>query len=159
MLNRLSSYTYQNPLHQALKQLGRIYRSIYILKYYDEINLKQQIEKQLNKVEKSHQFAHAVFFDHNGQIRQELKENQDIAIGCIILSQNAIILWNCLHLSNLLMLEKNPDERAKKIEIIKGATACTWQHVNFQGTYEFDKEYVSSFSDLKIEKILDMRFD
>ena len=57
------------------------------------------------------------------------------------------------------MLEKNPNERAKKIELIKGATACTWQHVNFQGTYEFDKEHVSSFGDLKIEQILGMRLD
>ena len=26
---------------------------------------------------------------------------------------------------------QNPDEKSKKIKIIKGATACTWQHVNF----------------------------
>ena len=50
IFKRLSSYAKQNPLYKALKEFGRITKTIFILKYYDDLNLRQEIEKQLNKI-------------------------------------------------------------------------------------------------------------
>ena len=113
------------------------------------------IEKQLNKVERSHQFAHAVFFDNNRSIRQELKEDQDIAILCRVIIQNAIILWNCLHLSEKLLLENKVPERMKIIDIIKAGSACSWQHINMSGIYEFKRR--TNSMKFKIGEILAMK--
>ena len=157
IFNRLSSYTKQNPIYQAMKELGRIYKSLYILNYYDDLTLRQMTEKQLNKMERSHQFALAVFFDNNQQIREELKEDQDIVIACRVLIQNAIILWNNLKLSEILMQQKDPKERERMIEIIKNGTACSWEHINMYGTYEFGKNSTSNFKYLKLDEILDMK--
>src|SRR5690606_16336699 len=33
LLRRLNSYSRQNPLYKALKELGRLYKTIYILRY------------------------------------------------------------------------------------------------------------------------------
>lgn len=155
---RLTSYAKQHPLQQAFKEMGRVYRSLYILKYYDELKLRQMTEKQLNKVERSHQFAKAVFFDNNREIQQELKEDQDIAINCRVVIQNAIILWNCLKLSELYQREKDAQEREKMINIFRGGSACTWRHINLQGIYEFILESESKIFAQKISQILDLKF-
>lgn len=58
---RLSSYAKQNSLYRTLKEFGRITKTLFILKYYDDVELRQKIEKQLNLVELSHKFAKAIF--------------------------------------------------------------------------------------------------
>ena len=50
---RLNSYSKQNVLYKALKAFGQIVKSIFILRYLDDVQLRQDIEKQLNKVELS----------------------------------------------------------------------------------------------------------
>jgi TnpA family transposase len=89
-------------LYRALKELGRIFKSIFILRYLDEAPLRQGIEKQLNRIEQSHQFAKAVFFGNNQEFKMETKEEQEIAVGCRHLVQNAIVLWNYLFISEKL---------------------------------------------------------
>lgn len=65
LFKRLSSYAKDHPLYKALKEFGRIIKSIFILTYYDDVELRQRIEKQLNKVELSNKFAKAIFFANN----------------------------------------------------------------------------------------------
>lgn len=54
----------------ALKAYGRIIKSLFILTYIDDVELRQAIEKQLNKVEHSHKFARAVFYGGNQEFLQ-----------------------------------------------------------------------------------------
>jgi TnpA family transposase len=77
------------------------------LKYYDDLKLRQAIEKQLNLVELSHKFAKAIFFGNNQEFQVESKEEQEIIVNCRKLIQNAIVLWNYLYLTNLLNASTN----------------------------------------------------
>jgi len=60
IFRRLNSYSKQHALYRALKTFGKIIKSIFILRYIDDLELRQAIEKQLNKIENSHQFSRAV---------------------------------------------------------------------------------------------------
>jgi len=51
LFKRLISYAKYHLLHKALKEFARIIKSIFILKYYDDVALRQRIEKQLNRIE------------------------------------------------------------------------------------------------------------
>ena len=62
LLQRLSHYSRQHPLFRAIKNLGKIIKTIFILRYIDDVELRQAIEKQLNKTESLNKFAKAVFF-------------------------------------------------------------------------------------------------
>ncbi len=66
IFKRFNSYTKQHKLYQALKAYGRIIKSLFILTYIDDVELRQTIEKQLNKVEHSHKFASAVLRQEPG---------------------------------------------------------------------------------------------
>ncbi|MBD8348366.1 Tn3 family transposase [Dysgonomonas sp. HGC4] len=62
ILKRLSSYFRQHPFHKALKETGRIYKTSFLLRYCDELPLRQEIEKQLNRMELTNLFSNAIFF-------------------------------------------------------------------------------------------------
>jgi TnpA family transposase len=48
LFKRLNSYSKQHRLYRALKEFGRIVKSLFILNYIDDVELRQAIEKQLN---------------------------------------------------------------------------------------------------------------
>lgn len=85
-----------------MQEFGRIIKSLFILKYYDNVTLRQRIEKQLNRVEASNQFSNAVFYANNSAFKQSTPEEQEIAVMAKSLIQNSIILWNYLCLSQIL---------------------------------------------------------
>ena len=154
ILKRLSSYTKQNPLYRAIKEVGRIYKTIFLLKYYDEVLLRQNIEKQLNRVELSHKFAKTVFFGNNRELNYATKEEQEIAVGCRHLIQNAIILWNYLFVSEQLSKISNQAEFQRQIELLKKSSMMSWQHVNLHGKYDFDVDANTVPVDLNAAKSL-----
>jgi len=137
LFKRLSSYAQTNPLYKALKEFGRIIKSQFILTYYDDLKLRQQIQKQLNRVELTNKFAHAVFFDNDQAFREGTKEEQEIGTACQVLLQNTIILWNYLYLSDLILKTKNKDQRTSIIDAIAQGSMVTWRHVNLRGEYDF----------------------
>jgi len=158
ILKRLSSYSKQNPLYKAIKEIGRIYKTIFLLKYYDEVVLRQNIEKQLNRIELSHHFAKTVFFGNNREFKYATKEEQNIAVGCRQLIQSAIILWNYLYISEKLSQIKNDDaEFQKQIELLKNTSMMSWEHVNLHGKYDFNIEVDSSPFDLNAAKSLNIK--
>ena len=102
LLKRLNSYAKQNPLHKAMKEFGKIFRTEFILKYYNDLELRQSIEKLLSHIELMNRFSKAVFFGNNQEFQVATKEEQEKIILCRRLIQNSIVLWNYLYLSDLL---------------------------------------------------------
>jgi TnpA family transposase len=139
LFKRLSSYAKDHPLYQALKEFGRIIKTKFILTYYDDVELRQRIEKQLNKVELANKFSKAVFFANNQEFQDGTKEEQEIATACKVLIQNAIILWNYLYLSQRLSSTADLIERDDMVAAITGGSVTVWRHVNLQGEYDFTR--------------------
>ncbi len=156
LFKRLSSYAKDNPLYKALKEFGRIIKSIFILTYYDDMMLRQRIEKQLNRIESSNKFANAVFFANDREFKQATREEQEIATACKILIQNAIVLWNYLYLSQLLANCINDRERADMVSMIKGGSVITWRHINLHGEYNFRRDAINSQS-FDMKKIMSLK--
>jgi TnpA family transposase len=140
LFRRLNSYSRQHPLYRALKEFGKIPKTLFILEYEDDLGLRQAVEKQLNKVEGSNKFARAISFGHNQEFIQGEKEDQEIAEGCRRLIKNAIVCWNYLFLSRELALEKNEERRAELLEAIRNGSAVTWRHFNLHGEFDFSDE-------------------
>lgn len=137
LFKRLSSYASDHPLYKALKEFGRLIKTQFILTYYDDLELRQRIEKQLNKVELANRFSKAVFFANNHEFQDGTRDEQEIATACKVLIQNAIVLWNTLYLSERLSSVSNAEEQREMLNAITGGSLLTWQHVNMHGEYDF----------------------
>ena len=143
-------------MYCALKEFGRIIKTIFILRYINDVELRQSIQKQLNRIELSNKFANAISFDNNHEIQFASKEEQDIAINCQRLIQNIIVLWNELYLSDKIASAETKESRQHLINIIINGSTQSWGHFNFLGEYDFtNNEPVEITFDLK--KIMELK--
>ena len=136
-MKRLSSYAKNHPLYQALKELGRIHKSLFLLEYYDDPELRQRIEKQLNKGELWHKFAKEIFFGNNQEFKVGTKEEQNLAVTCRNLIQNSVVLWNYLNLTKKISNAKKQVQE-EILGSLNSNSMISWQHVNIHGEYDFE---------------------
>jgi hypothetical protein len=98
IFRRLNSDSQEHSLYRALKGFGKVIKSIFLLRYIDEVELPQAIECQLNKIEHAHRFARAVSVGNPREFIQAEKQEQEIAEDCKRLIKNCITCWNYLYL-------------------------------------------------------------
>lgn len=159
LFRRLSSYSKQHPLYRALKEFGRIIKTLFLLKYIDDLELRQSIEKQLNKLESSNKFAKAVFYGNNQEFQQATKDEQLIADGCKRLIENAIICWNYLYLSQTLVETETEQEKQNLVEFIRSGSVIAWQHINLQGEYDFSEEILKDSIEFRLPELLELQVE
>lgn len=152
ILKRLSSYTNQHPLQEALKEFGRIIKSIFVLKYVDDVAWRQTIEKQLNKGELANKFASAVSFAGQ-EMTEAYRDDQEISAMCKTIIQNIIILWNYIELTKIIMRSDNSLRQAL-LKDITSASILTWQHVNLHGIYDFSNLQGANDQDYSSEEVI-----
>jgi TnpA family transposase len=152
LLKRLTSRGKQHKLYSALQELGRLVKTNFLLQYIDQVTLRQQVEKQLNKIEASNKFSKAVFFGNNQEFTVSTAEEQNIANNSKRLIQNSIILWNYLYLTKKLQQAKNQTEKYEIITAVKTSSIVHWQHINFYGTYDFTSYSKRVYNLIAIDK-------
>jgi len=121
------------------------------------MELRQAVEKQLNKMESANKFEKAVFYGNNQEFQQETKEEQLIAEGCKRLIANAIILWNYLYVSQKYEDAQSEEERNTFVSRIKQGSIITWQHINLHGEFDFSDENMNKTFPFSLPKILDLQ--
>ncbi|MGB6151614.1 MAG: Tn3 family transposase, partial [Pricia sp.] len=160
ILKRLSSYSKQHPLYRALKHVGRIFKTYFILKYLNELDLRQSTERALNRIENSHQFAKAIFFGNNQNIKMGSKEEQEVIVATRHLIQNSIVLWNYLKISDKLSKCSSKAELEEMLATVKDSSIMTWQHINIHGEYNFQGMFAGGEkSSLEFERLKQLNFD
>ena len=154
LFRRLNSYSKQHPLYAALKAFGRIPKSIFLLRYIDDVELRQAIEKQLNKVESSHRFSRDISIGNGREILQSEKQEQEIAEACKRLIKNAIVCWNYLYLTQKVSDEKDPALKKTFLDSIAAGSVVSWAHVNLLGEYDFSDKKLRDSIGIKPPKHL-----
>lgn len=152
IFRRLNSYSKQHRLYQALKAFGQIIKSDFILRYIDDVALRQAIEKQLNKVELANRFTRAVAVGNPHEFTQGDKEEQEIAEACNRLIKNAIICWNYLYLSQKLTYMKDPNQKEKLLSAIANHSIICWEHTNLLGEYDFSDDKLKDSAGIALPK-------
>ena len=140
IFRRLNSYSRQHALYQAMKAFGQIIKSLFILRYIDDLTLRQAIERQLNKVELANRFTRAVAVGNPREFTKVEKEEQEVAEACNRLIKNSIICWNYLYLTR--QVEKAPDTHARKnlLCLIASHSPMSGAHIKMLGEYDFSEE-------------------
>jgi len=90
MLRKLGSYPRQNGLAVALRELGRIERTLFILDWLQSVELRRRVHTGLNKGEARNALARAVFFYRLGEIRDRSFEQQQYRASGLTLATDAL---------------------------------------------------------------------
>ncbi|TXT25652.1 MAG: transposase TnpA family [Rhodocyclaceae bacterium] len=136
IVRKLSSYARQNQTKKALWELDNICRTIYILDFIDDVDLRQSVQKALNRGEAYHRFRRAVAYVNGGKFRVQTEAEQQVWNECSRLIANAIIYYNTMLLSKVYEQKLAAGDQ-EAISIIQGMSPVAWQHVNLFGKFEF----------------------
>lgn len=76
MMSKLGAYPRQNGLANALRELGRLERTLLLLDWLQDPSLRRKVPAGLNKGEVRNTLVRAVFFNRLGEIRDRSFEQQ-----------------------------------------------------------------------------------
>jgi len=133
ILRKLGSYPRQNSLAIALREIGRVERTLYTLNWLEDPMLRRRVTAGLNKGEARNSLARAVFFNRLGEIRDRSFENQRHRASGLNLVTAAITLWNTVY------LERAADSLGKTQHVdpalLQHVSPLGWEHINLTGDY------------------------
>lgn len=134
ILRKIGSYPRQNGLSTALRELGRIERTLFALDWFQNVELRRRVNAGLNKGESRNALARAVFFNRLGEIRDRSFENQRYRASGLNLVTAAIILWNTVYLERAINTLR---EQGCVIDenLIQHISPLGWEHINLTGNY------------------------
>ena len=134
MLRKLGSYPRQNGLAVALRELGRIERTLFILDWLQSVELRRRVHAGLNKGEARNALARAVFFYRLGEIRDRSFEQQRYRASGLNLVTAAIVLWNTVYLERATSALR-AHGKALDDTLLQYLSPLGWEHINLTGDY------------------------
>jgi len=93
VIAKLQAMQRQNPLQQAVQELGRLAKTRHILSYVDDRELRRRVLVGLNKQERLHALARVLFFGRQGRFGDRGYEAQLNRASALSLVINALIVW------------------------------------------------------------------
>lgn len=136
MMGKLGSYARQNKIATALREIGRIEKTIFILDYITNETLRRRVHRGLNKGEAMNGLARALFFGKRGEFRERGIQDQLQRASALNILINAISLWNTVYLGEVTKEFKKKD--VLKENLLPHISPLGWGHINFLGEYKFD---------------------
>ena len=147
IMGKLGSYARQNKLATALREMGRIEKTIFILDYISNEALRRRIQRGLNKGEVMNGLARALFFGKRGELRERGLQDQLQRASALNIIINAISVWNTVYLTEATKLLKEKGDF--KEDLLKHISPLGWEHINFLGEYTFDMKKIASLHSLR----------
>lgn len=150
ILSKLGSYARQNSLSNALKEMGKIEKTIFILKYISDSGFRRRIQVGLNKGEELNGLARVVFFGRRGHFWERELQGQLQKASCLNVILNAIVIWNTKYLTKAWNQYKSQNPNIDE-NLLKYISPLHWEHINFLGKYLLEMEV--EFEDDNLRKL------
>lgn len=134
VLKRLGSYPRQNGLAVALREVGRIERTLFTLDWLADPGLGRQATAELNKGDSRNALARAVCFHRLARIRDRTPESQQHRASGLNLVVASIILWNTGCTERAMGALRAAGEDIPD-HLLGYLAPLGWQHINLTGDY------------------------
>lgn len=139
ILKRLSASSKSSDLAKALRELGRIERTLFMIEWYSSPVLGRRCQAGLNKGEAAHKLKRAVFFHERGEIRDRSFDSQAFRASGLNLVVSAIVHWNTVYLSRATAHLRQRGRHVPN-DLLKHVSPLSWEHINLTGIYSWDTE-------------------
>lgn len=137
VLNRLGSYARQNSVYQCLAEIGRVHKTVHILKTLDDEEYRRRMGRELNKGEASHDLSRFLCFGKEGVLRGREFGDQVHTFSCLSILHNAVVAWNMIHIARIVA-ELRAEGHQIEDETQSHVTPLMRKHINPFGRYHFE---------------------
>jgi TnpA family transposase len=134
VMQRLANASAANRLAGALTQLGRLMKTIHILRYIQDQPLRDAIHLQLNRGEFRHTLARTLFFANWGRFRSGDYEEVMNKASSLSLLSNAVLVWNTVHIAGIVDQLRAAGHEIKDADLAR-VSPLTHAHINANGSY------------------------
>lgn len=150
ILRRLGTASRKNKLYYAFRELGRVIRTQFLLKYINDAELRKTINAATVKSEEFNDFVKWLFFGGDGIISENIRHEQRKVVKYNHLVANMVILHNVHGMSRIL---KGLQAKGHVLteEILRGMAPYRREHINRFGEYPLDLDREAEPINYKIE--------
>ncbi len=148
IMSKLGSYSRQNTLAAALREMGRIEKTIFILDFITDKRFRRRIQKGLNKGEAVNALAReGIFIGKHGVFRERELQDQLQRASALSIIINAISVWNTKYLQKAANHLKANGTLME--DLLQNISPLGWEHINFLGDYNFNVQKETEADDLR----------
>jgi TnpA family transposase len=140
-LKRLASCTAKNRFYRANRDLGRVFKTEFLLSYLSEPQLRSRIRRGLLKVEQLHALARDVYYGRRGRINARELHEQMNSCSCLTLILACVIYWQAKEISRVVRWCK-PEEDKIEVALLEHISPIEWDNVILYGQYVLDRAQV-----------------
>ncbi|MFD5750021.1 Tn3 family transposase [Streptomyces sp. NPDC127033] len=102
LLKRLRSGSRKNATYAAFREVGRVIRTVQLLRYLSDAPLRRRVTAATNKVESFNRFSQWIGFGNRGVIADNDPIEQEKAMKFNALLTNAVIFHNALDIAEIV---------------------------------------------------------
>ncbi|MGH3518510.1 MAG: Tn3 family transposase [Haloechinothrix sp.] len=138
ILRRFMKANSTHPTYQAMIELGRAQKTIFLARYLRTRALQREINEGLNVVESWNRANAVIFYGKGGDLATNRRDEQEMSVLCLRILQAALVYVNTLMIQDLLAEPEwadvlTPEDR-------RGLTPLFWSHVLPYGEVKLNME-------------------
>jgi len=136
ILQRFTRNNLQHPTYQALAELGRAIKTIFLCQYLESEELRREIHEGLNVIENWNSANAFIYYGKGGEFASNRLDDQEISMLSLHLLQISMVYINTLMVQDVL----KDDDWLKQLttEDYRGLTPLFYSHVEPYGTLKLD---------------------
>lgn len=116
-----------HPVYQAMLELGRAQKTIFIARYLRDRDLQREINEGLNLIEAWNRVNTLIFYGKSGEFASNLRDQQQLGMLALHILQAALVYVNTLMIQDILA---EPEwVNVLTAEDLRGLTPLFWAHV------------------------------
>ncbi|CAE6965459.1 Tn3 family transposase [Paraburkholderia domus] len=136
-LNRFGSAARGQSVYDGGVQIGRLFRSIFLIDYFTNVAFRTELQHVLNRGEAVHNVQRAI---HIGKIPVELarrQESLEAVSSALTLLSNLLMAWNTTHMQRSLEAIKATTGQTPETEHLRRIAPTHLEGINLRGTFNF----------------------
>ena len=138
LLRKLAARPQQHALALALREIGRVERTLFIIEWLLNAEMQRRTNIGLNKGEAHHALKGALRIGRQGEIRDRTTEGQHFRIAGLNLLTAIIIYWNTEQLG-IAVARRQRAGLDCSAELLAHISPLGWAHILLTGEYRWRK--------------------
>ena len=138
LLRRLSTYSRRNNYYKAFREVGRVIRTIQLLRFLSDPKLRRRTTAATNKVESYNKFSTWCRFGNSGVIADNDPEEQEKIVKFSTLLTNAVIFHTTLDMMMVIreLISEGWEITAEDLAVLSPYLAARIQRFGVYATDE-----------------------